>query len=73
MAKKNMGKFSRWVYGVVGIAGGYSLVWLIMNGFSGMGFLASLSYVLLTVGGVNWGLVAITGDRDKDLFGLLKI
>ena len=66
---------SRLVYGLVGFAGLYALIFMIVgwSQFAGMGILNIIAYVLVMIGGVDWGFVAITGDRNKDLFGLLKL
>lgn len=75
MAKK-MNWFSRTVYSLVGVAGGYSLIWMLASWQSfwgSMPLVANLAVILLTVGGLNWGIVAITGDCKKDLFGLLGL
>jgi len=64
-------ELKRVVYGLVGIAGISSLVWMFMSWseFWSMGFLPVILIILLIIGGLNWGIVAITGK--KDLLGLL--
>ena len=73
MAKMNM--ISRVVYSLVGITGVGSAVWAVTNldKFLGMGGLSIAAFSIAVIGGVNWGIVAITGNRDKDLFGLLGL
>lgn len=58
------------VYGVVGITALISLIWAIYEiskgyFFSTMGFWGSLGFLILTIGGLNWGIKFIMG---KDLF-----
>lgn len=70
-----MNKFVRWLYGVIGLVGVGTLFWVFGNldQFKTMGWFANLSFVIGVVAMVNWGVVAITGKRDKDLFGLLML
>lgn len=66
---------SRIVYSLVGITGVSSAIWAGMNPstFLGMSGLSIAAFSIAVIGGVNWGIVAITGNRDKDLFGLLGL
>lgn len=74
MAKK-MSMFARLIYLLVGVAGVSSLVWFVSNldKQAEMGFWGVVAFIILVIGGVNWLIVAITGKRSKDLFGLLKL
>jgi len=74
MAKK-INMFSRVIYWVVGLTGVSALLWAVFNitEFSQMPFFANVMYLILTIGGLNWLVVAITGKRTKDLFGLLGL
>lgn len=65
---------ARVVYGAVGISAVVSLIWMLtFAGFWDMPMWSIVAIILLIVGGLNWGIVAITGKRSKDLFGLLKL
>jgi uncharacterized membrane protein YuzA (DUF378 family) len=70
-----MKMLARFVYGAVGVAGVGTLWWMINNlsTFQGMEMWSQIGFVLLLIGGLNWGIVALTGDCKKDLFGLLKL
>jgi uncharacterized membrane protein YuzA (DUF378 family) len=63
----------RVVYGLIGVAGVGSLWWMLSSWseFWSMGWFTSIAIMLLIIGGLNWGIVAVTGK--KDLFDLLKI
>lgn len=74
MAKK-MNKLSRTVYALVGFTGLGSLLWALFSWsvFINMPFWSIVAFIIAVIGGVNWGIVALTGDRNKDLFGLLGL
>ena len=75
MAKRNMGMISRTIYGVVGLVGLGSAIWAGANidTFLSMPLWSIGAFVIADIGALNWGIVSITGDRDKDLFGLLGL
>lgn len=66
---------SRLVYWLVGLSGIYALIFMVMSWsvFVEMGILNILAYILVMIGAINWLIVGIAGDRNKDLFGLLKL
>lgn len=67
---------SRIVYGLVGTAAVASVIIFVtdnFNAFKVMDITSQIIISLLVIGGLNWGIVALTGDRDKDLFGLLGL
>jgi len=68
-----MKTIARIIYGLVGLAGLFGLGFILFGGstFWGMPIKEILTIILLTIGGVNWGIVAITGKREKDLLQLL--
>ena len=74
MAKK-MSMFARLVYFLVGVSGTGALFWFFTNfdKQADMGLLGTIAFILLAVGGVNWLVVSLTGKRNMDLFGLLKL
>lgn len=65
--------WNRIIYGAVGVAGIGTLWWLIQDWatYVNMGLWTSIGIVLLTIGGINWGIVAISGKKSEDLFGLI--
>lgn len=73
MAKK-MKLISKIVYSLVGLSAVASAIWAFtFEDFLNMPLWSIIAIILLIIGGLNWGIVAITGDRTKDLFGLLKM
>ena len=75
MAKKEIKPITRVIYGLVGISAAIG-GWAIATGFKAAlaaGWFPFTTGALLTIGGLNWGVVAITNDRNKDIFGLLKL
>ena len=72
MARK-MNIVVRLIYALVGVSGIWSLLWAFMNWaeFSDMTLLSRIAFMLLVIGGINWGIVSITGKRNKDLFGMI--
>lgn len=60
------------VYGLVGIAAVYSIVLFAMDiaTLTGMPILVIIATILLLIGGINWGIVAIA---DKDLLELIGL
>lgn len=75
MGKYKMSMLARLVYGIVGLTGLGSLIWAIMfwGTFLEMPFWSIFAFILCVIGSLNWGIVAVTRDRKKDLFGLLGI
>lgn len=71
MAKRKIGMFQTIVYGLVGASGVLALGSLL--GMEVGTNVQMIADVLLVVGGVNWGLVALMGDSEKDLLGLLGL
>lgn len=67
--------FGRIVYGAVGITGLSSAIWALTNPdkFGDMSVWASIAFLIAVLGSVSWGVVAITNNRTKDLFGLLAL
>lgn len=64
MGKKKF-SVSRLVYGLVGVAAIVGLVQLLWTGSFGlMSWWEIVLISLLLVGGFNWGIVALTGDKD---------
>ena len=72
-----MGKgwLRRVIYGVVGLTAVYTLFWMFFKWaiFMSMPMGAIFSYVVLTIGGLNWLPVAFTGDGNKDLLHLVGL
>lgn len=69
-----MSWFKRLIYGIVGLAGLFALLYMIFMfdaWSSTMKFWSGASYVLLMIGGLNWGAVALTGKEDKNLLFFL--
>jgi uncharacterized membrane protein YuzA (DUF378 family) len=69
-----MSLLKRVIYGLVGLAGVFGLGFLILSfnvWASTMNFWSGASYVLLMIGGLNWGAVAITGKEDMNLLSFL--
>jgi len=69
-----MKNLSRIVYGLVGVSSLFALYFMFSgwsNFWSTMGTMSAIAFILLTIGGLNWGIVAISGNRDNDLFGFL--
>jgi uncharacterized membrane protein YuzA (DUF378 family) len=66
---------ARTIYGLVGVASAASIIAFVydFNAFKVMGLFNQIIISLLIIGGLNWLIVALTGDRDKDLFGLLGL
>lgn len=68
---QNPWKATGWiVYAIVGLTALISLIWAIYSVVQGgfylkMGFWGSIGFWILTIGGLNWGVKAISG---KDLF-----
>lgn len=63
-------KIGRWIYGAVGLTALISFIWAVIKishhaFFQTMGFFGSIGFIILTIGGLNWGIKAIFG---KDLF-----
>jgi uncharacterized membrane protein YuzA (DUF378 family) len=72
-AKKTKKNIRRTIYGVVGIVGVGTAAWAGFNWatFTDMGIWGITSFSLLTIGGINWGVVSLTGN--KDLFQLIGL
>lgn len=71
MAK--MSTTRRTIYSSVGISGLFGLWFIIFGGtnFWSMSILQITAIMLLTIGGLNWGVVALT--KNKDLLQLLNL
>lgn len=68
MKKTKLQKFGRIVYSLVGLTGLIALIYMIFNlstFFTTMGFWGALGYIVLMIGGLNWGIKSIF---NKDLF-----
>ncbi len=68
MTNKLIQKIARIIYSIIGITGVLALLFLVISFssfFPTMGLFGSLGYILLMIGGINWGIKAIFG---KDLF-----
>jgi len=73
MGKKKA--FSRIVYGLVGLSSISGIIFMVSSWstfWTTMGWTA-IPFLLLVIGGLNWGIVAITGNRNKDLFGTMGL
>lgn len=65
--------FVRIIYGLVGLAGLYALYFMVsdLSGFwSKMDLVSGIGYILLEIGGLNWGIKSVF---DKDLFEILRL
>lgn len=74
--KKSYLSWKRLVFSLVGFSGLYALIWMfthLKTFFVSMSLFAAIAFILLMVGGLNWGVVAITGDARKDLLYCLGL
>lgn len=73
--KKKISLLARIIYAIVGITGVGSLLWALFHWetFTSMPFWSIIAFTIAVIGSVNWGIVAISNDRKKDLFGLLGL
>jgi uncharacterized membrane protein YuzA (DUF378 family) len=70
MKKTLWNNFGRIVYGIVGITGLSSAIWagikISQNSFfSTMGTYGTIGFIILTIGGINWGIKSLF---NKDIF-----
>lgn len=72
---KNLSGFTRVVFALVGVTGLGSFLWALFSWstFVTMPFWSIVAFVVAVIGCLNWGIVAVTGNRTKDLFGLLGL
>lgn len=81
MAKKKRSKkgmstwFARTIYLVAGAVGVGSALWAGLNWdiFLDMGIVPNIAFGVAVIASVNWLPVGVTGDRNKDIFGLLGL
>ena len=75
MKKKKMSMIALIIYAAVGITGLISLIWALFSWdtFTSMPLWSIFAFVIAVIGSLNWGIVAITRNRMKDLFGLLGL
>lgn len=65
----------RIIFGLVGVVGLYAAYYLVTHfaQLGVMGFIGGASYIIATIGSLNWLPVAFTGDGNKDLLSMIGL
>jgi uncharacterized membrane protein YuzA (DUF378 family) len=70
-----MSIFARIVYGLVGLSAVLSVDKIRVNWTQFVTTMTTYELILISlllIGGLNWLIVAISGDRNVDLFGIIE-